>query len=270
MIQQVLAMSGKFENTVNLNIDANGRARPGVDSRLLDYFPAQEGGWYNRTWSDQDCKRLSELAATSDRCWIIGTHRREQLNRIKQRVSVNTLGITYAQSLYPAVIKNWCKKSAYNSQENEQIYSVLHPVTMRKFKQKGLYAEFILTEILNHVNTIPREQTSDFEINIALEQLYNHDLTSVSKFVSVEGQKIFDLWWSLQDPLYKFCFEHNDAYVDILGYNTQSTRIAQEPIQLSSLDNILISWYCKQHGIGKPANCNTQIDLVNFLIGQQR
>jgi hypothetical protein len=265
MIQHVLSKSGNFSNMASGGIDANGRAPNKTDSRLLDLFPSAGIGWYNRVWTVQDIQQLIQLSDSSSKPWIIGTHRREQVESIKQHAPTTTIGITYFSSLYPAVIKNWCKKAASTSVENQQQYSKTHPVASRKFKEKGLYPEFMLTEILNHIDNVPKTVPPEFDINISLGDLYNGDLDSIEQFINVDSKLVFDQWLDLQDPLYKFCFDHSEAYVDIIGYNTLSTVESTSPIVLSSLDQILISHYCKRHNLIRPKTLKTQIDLLNFI-----
>ena len=262
IIQQVLGHSGCFENQYTNIVRNDGRAMLTPDKRLVELFPKNNGGWYNRTWNSDDVTELKKLIVNSGRPWIIGTHKLEQVKFLKESMNITTIGITYDKGMYPAVIKNWCKKSSIDSVENQEIYA--HSKTAQKFKEKGLYAEFMLKEILNHINNIPKEVDNVFDINIRLGDMYNNNLFAISNWLTKSGLLLFSKWGNLQDLLYRVSYKHPHSYIDILGYNQQATTVCDDPIKLSSLDQVLISHYYKKI----PSNINTNIDFVNFLNGQ--
>jgi hypothetical protein len=263
IIQQVLGHSGCFENQYTNTVRNDGRAILNPDRRLVKLFPKNTGGWYNRTWSDGDVIELKKLIVNSSRPWIIGTHKLEQVNFLKESLDITTIGITYDKGLYPAVIKNWCKKSAIDSVENQEIYK--DSKIAQKFKEKGLYAEFMLKEILNHINNIPKEVNNVFDINIVLGDMYNGDLFSISNWVTEAGISLFAKWVNLQDPLYRFSYKCPQSYINTVGYNQRATIICSAPIKLSNLDQILMSHYYKK----LPSNINTNVDFINFLNAQE-
>ena len=263
IIQQVLGHSGCFENQYTNTVRNDGRALLSPDKRLVDLFPKNAGGWYNRTWSDGDITELKKLTVSSSRPWIIGTHKIEQLKFLKESFDITTMGVTYDNRLYPAVIKNWCKKSSIDSIENQEIYK--DSKTAQKFKEKGLYAEFMLKEILNHVTNIPTKVDNVFDINISLGDMYNSNLFAISNWVTESGTVLFTKWVNLQDALYRFSYKHPQSYIDTIGYNQQATTLCNDPIKLSSLDQVLISHYYKKI----PSNINTNTDFINFLNAQE-
>ena len=263
IIQQVLGHSECFENHYTSTVRNDGRAILPPDKRLVDLFPKNNGGWYNRIWSGDDITKLKKLIVDSDRPWIIGTHKSEQVKFLKESLDITTIGITYDKGLYPAVIKNWSKKSSIDSIENQEIYK--DSKTAQKFKEKGLYAEFMLKEILNHIDNIPKEVDNVFDINIRLGDMYSNNLFAISNWLTKSGLLLFAKWGNLQDLLYKVSYKHPQSYTDIVGYNQQATTVCNDPIKLSSLDKVLISHYCKKI----PSNINTNIDFINFLNAQE-
>jgi hypothetical protein len=263
IIQQVLGYSGCFENQYTNTVRNDGRAMLPPDKCLVELFPKNTGGWYNRTWSEGDITALKKLMVNSSRPWIIGTHKLEQVKFLKESLDITTIGITYNKGLYPAVIKNWCKKSSIDSVENREIYK--DSKIAQTFKEKGLYAEFMLKETLTHFNNIPKEVDNDFDINIKLGDMYNNNLFAISNWLTESGLLLFAKWVSLQDPLYKVSYTHPPSYMDIVGYNQQATTVCNDPIKLSSLDQILMLHYYKK----LPSNITTNIDFINFLNTQE-
>ena len=270
IIQQLLGKSGQFENQYDGAILDTGRALQSVDPRLKNLFPSNivtwtpknTNRWYGRTWNDSDILKLKELAAESSQSWIIGTHRLDQLFFLKKSLDIVSIGITYDIALYPAVIKNWCRKSAVGCTVTQEIYK--NSKIAQKFQEKNLFGEFMLKEILNHITDRPKKIDNNFDINISLGDIYNRNLSSIDRWVTDAGLDIFDRWLLLQDPLYRFKYTNHQSYIDILGYNTHATTVLDDPIKLSTLDQILISHYCKD----APSTINTNIDFVNFLNGQ--
>jgi len=263
IIQQVLGHSGCFENQYTDTVRNDGRAMLNPDRRLVELFSNNDRGWYNRSWHDSDIIELKKLIVNSDRPWVIGTHRLEQVKFLKESLDITTIGITYDQGLYPAVIKNWCKKSSLDSVEIQAVYK--DSELAQKFKEKGLYAEFMLKEILNHSNNIPKEINHVFDINIELGNMYNDNLFAIENWLTESGLLLFAKWVALQDPLYQFSYKHSQSYIDTIGYNRQATTVCNDPIKLSSLDQILMLHYYKTI----PSNINTNTDFVNFLNAQE-
>ena len=264
IIQQVLGYSNCFENQYTNTVRDDGRAMLNPDTRLVELFPKNNKGWYNRTWGDSDITELKKLIVNSSRPWIIGTHKLEQVKFLKESLNITTIGITYDKGLYPAVIKNWCKKSSLDSVENQTIYK--DSKLAQKFKEKGLYAEFMLKEILNHIDNIPKEVNNVFDINIRLGDMYNSNLFAINSWLTELGLSLFAKWVNLQDPLYRVSYKHPQSYIDIVGYNQQATTVCNDPIKLSSLDRILMSYYYKKI----PSDINTNTDFINFLNAQER
>jgi hypothetical protein len=267
MIRAVLVQSGMFSNSESGTIDYNGRSVRTLDSTLEKLFPSVGAGWHNLDWTKQDLGKLEDLVQSSQRPWIIGTHKFEQLKFLKDtlKTPVVTIGINYGPTMYPAVIKNWCKKAATESYENDQIYSKSHPVLMPKLKEQGLWPEFMLKEILNHIDNIPKSMNFDFDVAVQLEQLYNGNLDCLKAFVNKNSLSVFDAWINKQDDLYKFYFPASNTYKQILGYNSLAINKINSLIQLSSLDQILIQHFCKKHNLNKPSSIQTHQDLLNFL-----
>jgi hypothetical protein len=259
LIQQILGSSGQFANESNGTVRDDGRVMLDIDVRLVQKFPKNNGGWYNRTWNNNDVFNLKVLAEQNSCDWIIGTHKLDQLEFLKKQLDVVTIGITYERGLYPAVIKNWCRKSSNDSMETQELYK--DSKIAQRFREKNLFAAFMLKEILNHVTNIPNEIGNMFDINISLGDMYNGDLSAIKDWVSDHGKNIFVRWLELQDPLYRFSYKHTPAYIDIIGYNKKAITIENGPIKLSELDRILISHYHKKI----PPTVHTNMDFVNFL-----
>jgi len=254
----------------SFEISQSGRSLPATDTDLITLFPWDTKlGWYNRQWSQSECQQLVEYQQKEKRRIIIGTHSQEQLLFLKNNLGNQafTMGITYSENLYPSVIKNWCKKCAANDYGVDQVYSNSHPVLSKKFKNAGIYDQFILQEILRNTNNTPLEIENKFEHNISLGKIFNRDLSDLSELVDIQKiQTQFDQWFNLQDPLYRYKFPVNDLYVDAVGYNFDAQQEIDSTIKLTALDHVLIRHYCKVNNIRIPIDTiATNIDLVNFL-----
>jgi len=253
-VRQMLISTGNYANHLTGTTNVDGRTMPTVDPYLFEQFPTLTNiGWHNKIWSVDDLDRLQKIANTSAKPYIIGTHQLDQFKLIKSTVDQCVgIGITYNTNLYPAVIKNWCKKAASDSPEAREIYNKSHPVLSKKLREKGLFPKFMLTELLKYVNNIPKQVLPEFDVNVNLGDVLNADLSALTDFLTPASIKFFDYWYTLQDPLYKLKFEHNADYVNALGYNYCATTPCNEEIILSNLDQLLISHYCKTNNWQQP------------------
>ena len=254
------------ENSVQLS--RSGRSLP-TNNKLTTLFPWDANiGWYHRQWTESECHQLVDYQQKEKKRVIIGTHSLEQLDFLKNNLGnlAVTLGITYGENLYFSVIKNWCKKCAATSYGFDQIYSKSHPKLSKKFKDAGIYDQFILQEILRYNSNIPRWVDNNFDYNISLGKIFNKDLTDLDGLLDTsDTQPLFEQWHSLQDPLYCYKFPVNELYIDVLGYNFDARHEFDTPIQLSPLDAVLVRHYCKVNGIKIPDRAKTNVDLVNFF-----
>lgn len=272
LVRQLLINTGQYSNQSKTVVNEVGRVLPSVDPYLIEQFPTPaDVSWHNRTWYPEDIVKLKQISNKSTLPFIIGTHRLDQLDLIKDSIDdCLTIGVTFNNDLYPAVIKNWCKKASESSLETNLIYKKSHPILSEKFKEKGLYSEFMLLEILKHINNIPKQITPRFDINVNLGEILNSDLSSLAGFLTQDSVAIFDQWYLLQDPLYKYKFECNDDYINALGYNHCATTVCHHDINLSRLDHILISQYCKTKNLVSPTRpLETHTEATLFFNNQQ-
>jgi len=253
----------------SFELSQNGRSLPAIDRKLADLFTWDTDTlWYSRQWTESECYQLIDYQQKEKKRVIIGTHSQEQLFFLKNNLGQQavTMGITYNENLYFSVIKNWCKKCAVDDLGFDQIYSKSHSKLSKKFKDAGIYDQFILKEILRHDSNTPRRVDSNFDYNISLGKIFNKDLSDLDGLLNTHHtQTMFEQWHSLQDPLYCYKFPVNALYVDMLGYNFDAQREIDTPIQLSPFDSVLVRHYCKVNGIKIPDQAKTNVDLVNFL-----
>jgi len=264
-----------IKNLLNYNncsfvLSQNGRSLPSNDYKLTELFPWNiKLGWHNRIWTESECIQLIDYQKKEKKRVVIGTHSQEQLFFLKNTLGDQavTMGITYDKNLYFSVIKNWCKKCAAEDYVFFEIYSKSHTKLSKKFKDTGVYDQFILQEILKHIdNFVPCLVDNIFDYNISLGKIFNKDLSDLAELLEIsEISGPFEQWYNLQDPLYCYKFPVNHSYVDILGYNFDACQKNDTPIQLSPLDIVLIRHYCKVNDIKISNNIRTNTDLVNYL-----
>ena len=261
MLQQLITGQSNIKGAMNtLGLDDNGRAIPKLDPEFAKEFESIPNQWYFREWTVDDVIKLDSM--TNDSPILIGTHRLDQLQFIKNN-SKNcvTIGITYSEYMFPAVIKNWCLKIAADSDAIKEIYTKSNPALFKKIKENNALGEYILREQLTFGTNIPKSVSYQFDITVSLEKLYIQDLSDLQEFdIDLEFYKS---WVKRQDMLYKVKFSDNTDIKGVLGYNPLASTETSE-IALSSYDNVLLLMYCKQHNF-KYIRCNSLTDLTIFF-----
>ena len=242
MVSQLLISSGKFVGAIDeFEISTEGRASPAkLNEEFMQLFPAERSMWYFRSWLDEDIDNLKTLASKSEKDILIGTHDISQLKNIKSKIpNCITLGITYPQELFPAVLKNWCKKVAATDDALASLYKTKSPHADAMIK-KNMFGQFVLKEQLKFGTNVLTEVANQFDIAIDLGDMYNNDISAINRITHVQAE-LYNNWLASQDNLYKFSFPVNKHYVLAVGYNYKATTQNLNPIPISIYDQILIA-----------------------------
>jgi hypothetical protein len=260
LVQAVMSCKKMMSLGQSFAVNDQGKIIFEKNQTFQKLFPC-DGYWYQRDWNNTDIKQLEKIDNI-----IIGTHRLDQVEFIKSSGLVTTIGITYDESLFPAVLKNWCKKIATQDPEIEQVYQKINPKLVDLFKNKNRFGEFILSEQLKYgiSDYIPRKIDPIFDINLRLGDIYNQNLSAISRWLTNDSYSIFSKWYQAQDNLYKFKFDVTEQYIEIFGYNFQATTLNTQDLPLSSYDEVLLRHYCKNKNLEK-VKATTNIKAVKLL-----
>lgn len=246
------------------SLGAGGRAVPQPDfARFQSLYPA-DLKMYFKDWSSHDLA-LALDAAKPGVPFIIGTHRIDQIIKIPSVVAATTIGITYPRTMFPLVIKNWCKKNVNDSTEMHQIYFKDKRALFNKLQTNNLIGPYILKQQITANNcNIPKYVDHRFDIALELEDILNHNLSAIDSMLDQDAYQVFDEWYSSQDCLYKQHISSNQHYVACLGSNQKVSSHSDLPIRLSDYDQILVANYCKVHSLPAPKVVLTT-ELVKFF-----
>lgn len=207
--------------------------------------------WYLNDWSKKDFQHVNQLLS-NNRCLIIPTHRLDQVDKLKRHWNnCVTIGITYPETLNNLVLKNWCKKVAF---EDHRINKIYNKPMHNYLKKNGVFGEFIFKEQLKYGSNIKKSVCYNFDINIPLEEIYAKDLSSIKSLVS--DHKIvnfhFNNWISQQNILYQYNYNINKNLKKTLGYNSKAPYQDNIDISIDLFDNILIKHVNKHINIKFP------------------
>jgi hypothetical protein len=174
-----------------------------------------------------------------------------------------TIGITYPENLKNLVIKNWCKKLSFT---DHRIINIYDKPVHEKFRQKGVFGEFILKEQLKFGSKISSRIECSFDVCISLEDIYAGDLSVIESLVSdhVDIDSKFKSWISQQNVLYQYAYDLNINLKQALGFNSKATKQSGLDIELDVFDNIIIQHFCNRSNITVP-NFRTLLDANNFF-----
>lgn len=258
IIQGIMSQTGLKSLAHSFEINQQGKVDFEINQSFKSLFPF-DGYWYFKDWNHYDIQKLEKLNDV-----LIGTHRLDQLEFLKSNCSVTTIGITYTKSLFPAVLKNCCKKIASHNHEMREIYHINNPNLFDMFQRNNRLGEFILNQQLKFGSDIPMSVEPVFDINLSLEDIYNKDLSIISKWLSDDSYSMFDQWYNVQDALYKFKFNATSKYVEALGYNFRATTKIINDVPLSLYDKLLLKHYFKNKNLPK-VNLNTIFEALEVL-----
>lgn len=225
-------------------LDSNGRVNRKIDPEFEQAFPALPEQWLWRDWSNSE---LNVLLSWGNKNIAIGTHSIDQVRKIKAHLSdrVTTIGVTYGENLYPAVIKNFCTKVGNADPALHLIYQQANPALYAKLKEQNLLGLKVLKDCLSNKTVVPRQQSNEFDIAVDLEHILLGNLGWFNQWLTQAGKEHLSAWLALQDPLYSTAIAANEDYIKCLGVNTQATA-QSESIELNAYHNILIQHHYPQ------------------------
>lgn len=245
MIQQIIGMHPDWYTGSQFILRHNGRVVRKMDQDFVSVFPSKPDQWLWREWSSTDLDRLLSWGSKNI---VIGTHSFQELVKIKSYLGdrVTTIGITYNETLYPAVVKNFCTKVANTDAALNQIYKKQHPALYKKLHEKNSTGLLVLKDCLKNQNIVPLNQTNAFDIELRLEKIFLGDLQWVNQCLTDQSAEHLSAWLSLQDPLYRTAISANNDYIKCLGINTEAITQESAPIELNTYHQILIKHHFPQ------------------------
>ena len=240
LVQRLLLALPNWSGVIDrFSLDDKGRAKPAFKTEFLKQFSHVPMNWNKRTWAVEDCRLLENMIADeATDYFIVPTHLFEQAEFLKSQIpGSKTLGVTYSKEMFPAVLKNWCKKIAATDPE---IYKIYNNPLHQKLKAKGVFGEFVLSEQLKFGTIIKPSVEHTFDFAVGLEELYAGNLHSLRDFVDQGTTIHYAQWLEKQNPLQRYTYNIHPELKKALGYNTQATQTGNQNQELDIYDNILI------------------------------
>ena len=230
----------------------SGQVTTTVKPQFKKIFDHEPGKWYSREWSTDDCDVLLDIIKnqTAD-TFVIPTHRIDQVWFLKEQFSNSmSAGVTYSKSMFPTVLKNWCKKVVPNDMYLDKIYN--KPIHQH-LKKNNVFGEFVLKEQLKFGCNVRTFVDDRFDIELSLEDLYIANTTMFESLVNdldVVLDKI-QQWLSLQSLIPQRYCPVNLILKNSLGYNSKATKVSEVGLELDLFDNILIKEFCLSNNLTK-------------------
>ena len=265
LLSRPLEYQGVMEQNI-VHTD-QGRVKTKISNFFVENFDHKPKQWLLRTWSAQDCERLSELIHTLDcETFVIPTHRLDQVDFLQSQFDhSSTMGITYPENMFPLVMKNWCKKVAPTDAGIQEIYNgTFH----KYFKNKNSLGELVLSDQLRYGTKLRSCVDKDFDVFISLEDLYNKELSAVESLFQDHShiEQHYTHWIQKQNYIHSYQFDLPEVLKQALGYNARSLRPGDQNCNLDTFDNILITHYCTTNNIlTKIPRFNTLQQALNFF-----
>lgn len=256
-VQQLLLAQGMSGVIEKFDLTSSGRLSPILAPVFRENFEHEQGQWYWRTWSLDDCVKLKEL---SDGTFVIPTHRLDQVDFLVTQVeNCKSIGITYPENIFYLVLKNWCKKVAPNDLTLAKIYN---KPQHKYLKDNDVFGEFILSEQLKFGTEIKSSVKVPFDISISLENLYNSNVSDLAQLITIDSNvdALFASWLSSQSKLHTYRYHIDTRLEQALGYNSTAEKTNNLDISLDIFDNILI-----KHHFPSVPNFNTLEQANNFI-----
>lgn len=265
VVSSLLSNSEEYQGiTEKFSLTTTGRILPTASTFLTENFACDEGMWYQKTWTVDDCQMISTYANNLDcNFFVIPTHRFEQVDVLKSIFANSiTLGITYSNNMFPLVLKNWCKKVAPTDSIISEIYNKpLH----QYLKNKGGFGEFVMSEQLKYKTNTRAHVSDQFDLSISLEDLYKGDLFSVTMLLhnSNHVSQLYQRWIEKQSIIHRFQYNIPLVLKEALGYNSKAPYSADLNIPLDMFDNILIKHHCTIQNIPYFGTLQQAADFFN-------
>lgn len=235
----------------------SGRMVPAIKPQFKEMFTHLANQWYWRQWSNNDCDVLLDIIKNQPAdTFVIPTHRIDQVWFLKEQFSNSMLaGVTYSKSMFPTVLKNWCKKVVQNDVYLDKIYNKqIH----QHLKKNNVFGEFVLKEQLKFGCNIRPFVDDRFDIELSLEDLYISNTNTLESLVDDLSwvSNRMQQWLSFQSLIPQCYCAVNLILKNSLGYNSKATKVSVMDPELDLFDNILIKEFCLSNNLTK--------DIPNF------
>lgn len=253
-IQHLLNLHSKFYTVVqHFDVDEHGKTTGKMIPWFEHNFQHDINCWYWRNWSYKDLDKIFSCPYLSpDRTLIIPTHRQDQARWLKKNISGSiTMGICYPKNMYLFVLSQWCNKVAENNWTLRHHYQDKLSQTLRKQK---LFGAYVLKEQLQFGSNILQEVSSEWDINLQLENLLIGDIT-ILKNIGLDickVESVLQAWVNKQKKLYRGQWNITKNLKSALGWNGQAPRLTDLDIPLDEYDRILIKHVLQRNGLQLP------------------
>lgn len=204
IINYLLINSGYISACDTPYVDNAGRVCYSFNDKFNDLFnfsTEEQETFYLRTWSSEDLIKVSNL-----KNYIIGTHRIDQAKFIKETLKnqIQLVGITYTPDHYNMVLKNCVNKVLVIDATVEKHVSQNNEKLIKKFKEKNLYASYLLKVFQRYgMKEILTQVDDQFDQSIPIDLLINGDLEQLTNLLSLNAtqtsQEFFTLWYQKQN-----------------------------------------------------------------------
>ena len=204
IITYLLINSGYISACDTPYIDNTGRVCYSFNNKfnnLFNFSLEEQETFYLKTWSSEDLTKVSDLKK-----YIIGTHRIDQAKFIKKTLKdqIQLVGITYTPDHYNMLLKNCVDKVLINDPAVENHVSQNNKKLIKKFKEKNLYASYLLKVFQRYgMNVIPTQVDDQFDQSIPIDLLINGNLEQLTNLLSLDttqtSQEFFTSWHQKQN-----------------------------------------------------------------------
>jgi len=264
ILQHILSQNPGVCTGANYDLNAQGRTVRSITQEFSILFPSEPNQWLLRSWTARDCDQLAIMAKSQT--VVIGTHDYNQVKFLKEYLdsSIEIVGISYDQNMWPIVLKNFCLKVAEFDDNINREYQSQNPSLYKKFKKNNQFGAWVLQDQLLHNTRIPKTVNYLFDYTICLERLLIGDLQWVSQFQTTESLSLFQQWLSIQNLFGRTKMLDNPDLIACLGQNIAATIEHPLPIVLDNYDKIFIKHYIKEHNLST-CRASTHYELVDFF-----
>lgn len=265
LVQSLLLTDSGYQGAVaGFSASAQGRVIPTIDDRFLELFAQDQEGWYAREWTDSDCELIGSMVI-GDKTLILPTHDLRQVDFLRSRFgSCMTVGLTYLNSFFPLVLKNWCRKVGFDDVGVKDHYNLPWHQNLRR---KGVFGQFLLGEQLRFGSRVPHSVDCGFDVCINLEDLYVGECKSLLSLMHWQDRaaKMYQRWLDDQSLLHRYRYPIVPALSQALGINHKAAKRETLEIALDGFDYQLIKHYCRQHGNHDPVPAFSTLGEANVF-----
>lgn len=268
-LQHLLSMNPSIQTGASYELNAQGRTQRYMVPEFESQFPGDDQRWLWRNWTTDECEMLLEQSRSQ--LIVIGTHDYNQVKFLKQtlKLDIETVGVVYDKTLWPFVLKNYCVKTQDSDPVSCYFYQQQNAPLYAKLKENNAFGAWVLKNQLLIHHEVPVEIDHEFDHRVALSRLLINDLQWFDQHVNEQGRRQFELWLSLQNPLYRVKLDYDPDFLACLGGNVEAIEPDLRPIALDAYDMVFVSHYVKAQNLPR-CTAKTHWELRDFFRAHRR